>query len=427
MSVLSRIFGAMPAETPAAARVEPVVSAVAADTATPQTPKGIGWITDAGWGGQSRVKSLPRVTSTLAQRHATVFSCCNVIAGDLSKIPLKLYQRGKDGIEQRVRDHPAAYLMNVESAPGVPAVVTRFAMTYIFALRGNAHAFAPRDGGGDLELIEALLPDTVSILKNGRNRFYDFEDGAGVRRVVAHRAMVHLRYMALDGWTGRSPLEVAAESVGLALAGQEAAARMASGTVLKAYIKMEDTFTDDEAYRRNGRRIRAAIDDPEHNGIPILGANDAIQRLDLSAADQELLATRRFDREQLMGIYRVPPPKLGVLEYGVKANAEQAAIDYLTDCLLHWGKQCEDQFALSLLTERERRAGMFFRHDFDTLLRPTTKERYEALGKAVGGPFITANEARRKEGYTPMAEGNMLYPPPNMTREDKGGKGEADE
>ncbi|UFS64387.1 phage portal protein [Paracoccus denitrificans] len=422
MSIIGKFFGrqALPA------RIEPTLATPVACDGPSGTARPAGWITEGGWGTQSRVKTLPRVSATIAQKHATVFSCCNVIAGDLSKIPLKLYRRHDDGREERIRDHRAAYLLNVESSPGVPAIVTRFVMAYVFALRGNAYAYAPRDGSGDLELVEALNPDGVSILRNGRSRFYDFEDGAGVLRRSPSRTMLHMRYMAMDGWTGRSPIEVAAESVGLALAGQESAARTVSGTFIRAYVSMEDQYEDDEAYMRNQRRVRAALNDPDSNGVPIVGMHDKIQRLDLTAADQELLASRRFDREQLASIYRVPPTKLQILEYGVKANAEQAAIDYLTDCLLHWGKQIEDQYALSLLTEREREAGMFFRHDFDTLLRPTTKERYEALAKAVGGPFISPNEARQKEGFDPKPDGDQLYPPPNMTRAEHQEKEEED-
>lgn len=428
MSVFAKLLGQ--AVPQISARVEPVMSAAASVPSASGTSKPATWLQDIGWGGQSRIKTLPRVSPTIAQKHATVFSCCNVIAGDLSKVPLKLYQRDGEGRETRVRDHAAAYLLNVESAPGIPAIVMRFALAYVFALRGNAFAFAPRDGGGELELIEALLPDEVSILKAGRERFYDIEDGAGVLRRVPSRSLVHLRYMALDGWTGRSPIEVAAESVGIALAGQEAAARNASGTVLKAYAKIADEYEDDEAYYRNQRRLRATLDDPEGKGIPILGGSDTIETLDISAADQQLLESRRFDREQIASIYRVPPTKLQILEYGVKANSEQAATDYLTDCLLHWGGLLEMQYALSLLTDRERRAGMFFRHDFDTLLRPTTKERYDALKAAVGGPFMSANEARRKEGLEERPEGDQLYPPSNMTRDagntDKTGDSDAD-
>ena len=106
---------------------------------------------DIGWGGsgaQSRVKTLPRVTPISAERHATVFGCCNNIAGDHAKVPLQLWQRANDGTEKQVYSHPAIYLMNVQASPGVPASVARYAMVYPFALRGVSYAYAPRDGGG---------------------------------------------------------------------------------------------------------------------------------------------------------------------------------------------------------------------------------------------------------------------------------------
>lgn len=390
--------------------------AAVAAVATSGTARPKGWITDYGWSAPSRVKTLPRVSPLLAQKHATVFACCNVIAGDLSKVPLRVLQRGADGRDIRLREHPASWLLNVESSSGVPASLTRLAMIYAFTLRGVAYAYAPRDGGGELELIENIPQDGVSVLRNGRARFYDFEDGAQQRRRAPGRSMVHMRYMAADGWTGRSPIEIAAESVGLALAGQEAAARLASGMTMKAVIKMADTFEDDEAYRRNQRRVKDALTNPDVEGFPIIGEQDSITPLDLKAGDMELLARMRMDREQLASLWRVPPPKLGILEYGVKANAEQSAIDYLTDCLLHWGKHVEDQMGQSVLTEAERRAGIFLRHDFAALLRPATKERYEATGKAVGGPFMTPNEARQSEGLPPVPGGDVLNPAPNMTR-----------
>ncbi|WP_435988542.1 phage portal protein [Sulfitobacter sp. SH24] len=400
-----------------AARVEPVIAAAPATSGT-RDPSG--GVFNLGFGsGQSRVRTLPRVSGLIAQRHATVFACANNIAGDHSKVPLKMYQRDGEGGETRVRDHPATYLMNVEASPGVSARVLRFALVYAFCIRGRGHGYSPRDGGGELELIEAINPDHVSMFKAGRSRVFGFEDGAGIQRRVPARSMVNLRYMPEDGWTGRSPIEVAGESFGLALAGQEAAARTASGTTMRAVIKMEDTYEDDEAYSRNAKRIRNALTDPDSEGFPIIGANDDIDFPDITAADQELLASRKFDREQIAAVYRMPPSKLQMLEYGVKANGEQQAIDYLTDCLMHWSSLIEAEYAMGLLTEAERRSGLFFRHDFGALLQATTKEKYDALTKAVGGPIMTANTAQRIANLpiTAGADDNQLNPASNMTRD----------
>ena len=421
MSIFSRLLGADRGAVPV--RMQPPVSyAAVSGTKNPEP-----WLYDIGHRSQSRVKTLPRVSAQIAQRHATVFSCGNNIAGDLSKIPIQLWQRSLQGNEVRVYDHAATYLMNVESSPAITAAQLRFALVYCFCIRGKGWGYAPRDGGGELELIEAIHPDGVSMFKSGRERFFDFQDGAEINRRVGTRSMVALRYMPEDGWTGRSPIEVAGESFALALAGQEAAARTASGATVNAFIKMEDTFETDEDYRRNGARIKKAITDGE--GFPIIGAADSIESLDLSAASQELLSSRKFDREQIAGVYRMPPSKLQMLENGVKANGEQQAIDYLTDCLLHWSIPVEAQYNLGLLTEAERRKGLFFRHDFTALLQATTKEKYAAIATAVGGPFMTANTGQKLAGLpvTNGADDDVLNPASNMTRAEPGKEGKKNE
>jgi HK97 family phage portal protein len=410
MSLLQRIMGGPPQ---AAVRAEPVLKAapVLRASVPDQSAANAGFhILGA---QQSRVKTLPHVSPITAERHATVFACCSVIAGDLAKVPLIVWQKNKDGTEARVKDHPVDYLLNVETSAGVPAQQARFDLAYSFCLRGRAYAFAPRDGAGEVVLIDVLHPDLVGELHRGRSRFYSFTDGDEVARVVPGRSVVHLRYMALDNWTGRSPLIVAAESVGLALAGQEAAARVASGTHMRAFAKFDDFFDDAEAHKRAALQLRAAIEDPNANGIPILEKGE-LKSLELKAADQELLASRKFDREMIASIYRVPTFKLQITD-GVKANGQQQAIDYKTDCLTHWGGLFASFASLTLLTEAERRAGMTLAHDWDALLEPTTAELYNAIKVAVGGPVMTVEEGRTKAGLGPLTKGAVLYPPANMT------------
>ena len=144
-----------------------------------------------------------------------------------------------------------------------------------------------------------------------------------------------------------------------------------------------------------------------------------IIKLDLSAADQELLASRKFDREQIAALYRVPPSKLQMLEHGVKANGQQQSIDYKTDCLTHWGNSAQDFMEIGLLTRAERERGLQLAHNYDALMEATTKERYDAAHKAVGGPWMSLNEQRASEGLPPVPGGDDLYPPPNMTRDSK--------
>lgn len=424
MSLISRLFGN---DQQHSERVEPPV--VAAEGQTSGTSSPAGWMTGVGWGTQSRVKSLPRVSSTIAQKHATVTACCSVLAGDTSKVPLLLKRRKDDGEEEVIRDHPLCYLMNIESSPGIPASVLRFTLGYAFTLRGNAFGYSPRDGGGELTMIDLIRQDRPTMLRNGREWFYEFEDGAGVHRRVPSRAMAHLRYMTLDGWHGRSPIEVAGESMGLALARQEAAARTASGVTLRAKATLKEQFEDEEQRRQRALGIKnALIAGSDETGVVILSEDEDLDSLDLSASDQQLLESQKFDVGQIRSLYRVPAFKLQDAEHGVKANSEQGAIDYRTDALLHWGGFIETGLALALLTRGEREDGYFLEHDFAALMRPTIKDQYDAIYKAVGGPFLIPNEGRSMVGRKPIEEGKTLNPAPNMTRDEKkSGDKETDE
>ena len=409
-----------------AVRVEPPITA-SAEASAPSVPA---QVFNAGWtGGGGRAGRYVKAPSPeAAEKHGTVFSCCNNIAGDLSKVPLKLWQRNADGEEVRVRDHPVSWLLNHESSPGVPAAVMRQALIYAYALRGNGYAYAPRDGGGELEFIELTAGLDAELLTSGRARFYSFWDGAGdYREGVPSRSVAHLRFSPLDGWIGRSPIRVAAESFRLAMPGQETAGRLAAGAVVKGVIKLAANYQSDTERLNTARRVKTQVMAPDADGMPVLGPDEDIKRLDLSAADQELLASRKFDREQIAAVYRMPPSKLQMLEHGVKANGEQQAIDYLTDCLLHWSVPVQASLELELLTRAEREKGMFLRHDFGSLLQPTIRERNAAIREAVGGPIMTPNEGRALAGLPRRKddpEADRLNPAPNMTRDDtkSGGK-----
>lgn len=377
-------------------------------------------------GYASRVKALPRVTAETASRHLTVFSAANVIAQDIAKVPVHLVRKKSDGTHERLRDHPAYEIVRHQSAPGIPAAMVRDALQFTLLLRGNAYGHAMRDGAGRLESLEPIA-GTVGIYGLGRERFYEFTDAGGQVRRTPARDVLHLRYRPLDGWLGRSPLSVAAEGFGLALAEQEFAARHVAGRgSVRAVIEGADgsrsVFDDAEKAAKWAKQLRNQFDDPDASGIPVLPTGRTVKSFGLSPADAQLLEQRKLSREMIGAAFRVPPAKLGIHEGTQKSTAEQQAIDYVTDCLLTWATIWEECYRLTLLTARERADGLRFVFNLDALLRAGTVDRFNALAKAVGGPFFTANDARQIEGLAPLKEGEAMYPPPNMTR-----KAEAEE
>ena len=53
----------------------------------------------------SSTKSGTTVNEETALKYLTVFACVSLIAGDIARLPLILYQRKKDSSKTRVTDH----------------------------------------------------------------------------------------------------------------------------------------------------------------------------------------------------------------------------------------------------------------------------------------------------------------------------------
>ncbi|MEM7505555.1 MAG: phage portal protein [Pseudomonadota bacterium] len=373
-------------------------------------------------GSGSRIKDLPPATPNAALKHPTVFACVNNIAQDIAKAVFEVCELGANEEHIRVNDHPVNYVLQTQAAPNVAPATLRQTVQFAFGLHGNGYAHISRSGRGEVLYLDPI-EGGASISRLGRERVYHFTDATETARNLLARDVLHLRFMPLDGWMGRSPISVAAEGVGIALAGQEFAGRALSGrAATRGVIEQAEgrKYNDEDDRRAYAADLRKAFNDFDNGGLPVLRPGMQFKPHQISPVDAQLLEQRQLDRSVIAGIYRMPPSKVGIFEGTQKSTVEQAAIDYVTDCLSFWAGMWCQQMSLQLLTERERRQGLFIRCDLDALIRPSIADRFGAYQTAVGGPFMAPDEARRRVGLPPITGGEAMYPPPNMTREDAG-------
>ena len=81
---------------------------------------------------------------------------------------------------------------------------------------------------------------------------------------------------------------------------------------------------------------------------------------------------------------------------------------------MRWITAWENEIALKLFNTDER-VTYFAEFLTDNFVRADLVKRTEAYTKAVGGPWLLANEARAAENRAPVAGGDKLLPPPNAT------------
>lgn len=277
--------------------------------------------------------------------------------------------------------------------------------------KGNAYAFKLRNQNGQVVGLRALHPDRVvpgmasdgtKVFEIDQNREYGY----------TRREVLHIPGFSYDGVVGLNPIQAHAETLGLVKAADEYAARhFGQGSHLRAYISLPQKLTSTEA---DALKARWEL---FHNGMAnassfgVLGNGAEYKTVSLDPQQTQLLETRKYNVTEIARILGVVPHKLYDLERATYSNIEHQAIEAVTDGIVPWVVRFE---AFMNFDEDLTAAGNFLEFQVEGLLRGDTQTRYEAYSKAIGGPWMAGNEARRLENLPPVDGLDEVLAPLNM-------------
>ena len=131
--------------------------------------------------------------------------------------------------------------------------------------------------------------------------------------------------------------------------------------------------------------------------------------------DAQFLETRQFQKIEICSMYHVPPHKVAIHgENSNYNNLEQENASYVDSCLMSWLVRWESNISLQLLTEAERREGLFAEFVVQGLLRGDSAARAEYYNKIfqIGG--MSPNDIRAKENMNPVDGGDENFVMLNM-------------
>jgi HK97 family phage portal protein len=359
------------------------------------------------------------VSQATAMQVTSVMACVAIISEDVAKLAPRLYRRTASGREE-VTDHPVARLLR---RPNGWQTWFEFCeqMTAALLLRGNAFAVILRGSRGEPAQLVPVNPDRVTMLeapdgelfyqisRSGLHEMFVLE---GVPLAVPAGDVFHLRWLSSNSLVGVSRIALAREAIGLALAQEGHAARLAgNGARPSGVLKIKSKLTEEAA-----RRLKASWE-AAHAGIENVARTAVLedgvdwQALSLNSVDMEFLASRRFQVEEIARMFRMPLNKIGVMEKGSYNSINSQDQDYVNNVLMSYLERWESKFERTFDLDQQ---GLFIEFDLSRLLRADITSRYEAyrVGKLSG--FLSTNEIRAAEGLDPVVGGDTLMQPLNM-------------
>ncbi len=357
------------------------------------------------------------------------------IAGAISTLPLRLYERTISGGSTEVFNHPATYLLNTEANPDSTATVFIDCLVRSIARGGNGYAEIVPARNGEPRAVffverERTRPGRLAS-ESGSLRHRDGQlvymvdppDTTGETKPLFREEMLHIPWVAPTGSVGVSPLTYHYATVVMGLSVDEFCKAFFLNGQVSGYIQLTDLHKgiNNKSYQRLVSRFAGAIGPANSRQIGTLEEGASFHELGGKPEDAQLLDTRSFQVEEVARCFNIDPLRLRSRQGQTHGNAEASAVDFVTITLPPWVSRLEEEYTRKLLTRPQRRK-MYFRHDLDSLLRgaPMQRARVYAVHRQNG--TMSRNDVRRSEHWPliPAEEGGDDYSPSQYPRRNFG-------
>jgi HK97 family phage portal protein len=232
--------------------------------------------------------------------------------------------------------------------------------------------------------------------------------------VLYEDQVLHIRGLGFDGIMGYSPIAIARQAVSLGLATEEFGGTFFGNGATPGGVLEHPGIMDDTSYERLKNSWEARHKGLENSSrVAILEEGVKYHQIGIPMDDAQFLETRRFQKEEIAMVFRVPPHMLADLEKATFSNIEQQGLSFIVNSMLPWFVRWEQRVSLSLLLPRERRQ-YFAQFLVDALQRGDIKTRYDAYAVGRQWGWLSINDVRELENMNPISGGDEYLLPLNM-------------
>ena len=357
------------------------------------------------------------VTERSAMQMTAVYSCVRILAEAIAGLPLHLYRYTDSGGKEKATDHPLYLLLHDEPNPEMSSFVFRETLMTHLLLWGNAYAQIIRNGKGEVMALYPLMPNKMSVERDENGQLYytytrsaeEAKTSETGRVILLPKDVLHIPGLGFDGLVGYSPIAMAKNAIGLAIATEEYGAKFfANGAAPSGVLEHPGTIKDPQRVRE---AWQSQFGGSSNSGkIAVLEEGMKYTPISISPEQAQFLETRKFQINEIARIFRVPPHMVGDLEKSSFSNIEQQSLEFVKYTLDPWVVRWEQSIARSLLSENEKKQ-YFVKFNLEGLLRGDYASRMNGYATARQNGWMSANDIRELENLDriPAEEGGDLY------------------
>ena len=357
------------------------------------------------------------VTERSAMQMTAVYACVRILSESIAGLPVHLYRYQNDGRKEKAVDHTLYRLLHDEPNPEMTSFVFRETLMTHLLLWGNAYAQIIRNGKGEVIALYPLMPNRMTVDRDEHGQLYysyqmSSSDAPTMKGGTVHLMptdVLHIPGLGFDGLVGYSPIAMAKNAIGMAIACEEYGAKFfANGATPGGILEHPGTVKDPSRVRDSWNAAFGGSGNA--NKVAVLEEGMKYTPISISPEQAQFLETRKFQINEIARIFRVPPHMVGDLDKSSFNNIEQQSLEFVKYTLEPWIMRWEQSINRALLSETEKSA-YFVRFNVDGLLRGDYQSRMEGYATARQNGWMSANDIRELENLDriPAEDGGDLY------------------
>ena len=359
------------------------------------------------YGGSTAGKN---VSETSAMQMTAVYACVRILSEAVAGLPLHLYRYGDKGTKEKAIDHPLYHLLHDEPNPEMTSFIFRETLMTHLLLWGNAYAQIIRNGKGEILALYPLMPNRMKVDRDRSGEIvYEYtrsscDAGTSSGSVVLLKAkdVLHIPGLGFDGLVGYSPIAMARNAIGLAMATEEYGAKFfANGATPGGVLEHPGVLKDPARVRESWNSVYQGSGNSHR--IAVLEEGMKYTPIGIAPNEAQFLETRKFQINEIARIFRVPPHMVGDLEKSSFSNIEQQSLEFVKYTLDPWVVRWEQSIHRALLAKDEKDT-MFVKFNVDGLLRGDYASRMNGYAVGIQNGFMSPNDVRELENMDRIPE-----------------------
>ena len=342
-----------------------------------------------------------------------VSSAVDAISEEVSEIELTLMRKKKTGEDEVVKQHPAIDLLHNPNR-----IYTKKTLAYrmqasmelwgeefwlILANRGNKPAMILPLRAANME----VLPDSENYIKG-----YRYMTSQGYVDLPPEMVVHFKQYNPKSDIRGLSTLSKARIAADTDESASQYSRAFYENDARPGVILQYKGTLDEQQIARMKRQW-----DQEHRGaekrdrVAVAQNGLEIKVMDVSQADMQFLEGRKFSRDELFAIFRVPKTAFGIVEDVNYSNGENTRETFASYCIKPKMTAYVDglnKFYLPLFGESD----LYFK--FKSPVPENQEKKLAYYNSGLQNGWLTQNEIRRREGLDDIDGGDVTYLPFNL-------------